>query len=263
MKAFLSGFAGFFEAFGFVFRNRLAGWYLVPVILWVVLVAGSTFSLAGWLSPLIRELLNQWLGAEVPESEGSWWKLMREWLHTGLKFISAWVLNLLIFYFLGRLMKYVILIVTSPLLAWLSERTEEILTGRTYPFSLLQLLSDAWRGIRITLRNLLIETVLIAVGFVLSFSFPAGALFITTALYLLNCYFMGFSMYDYYTERRKMNVRQSVLYMRRNRMRVLGLGFAFNLMSWVPFADWVLAPINGAVGAVISLRQEADFAGKF
>lgn len=260
MNGFLTGFTAFFEAFGFISRHKLMRWYLVPVILWIILVAGTSFSLAGWLAPIIKEWLNQWLGVELPSDKGTWWQTAREWLHTGLNVVSVWVIHLLLWYFLGRLMKYVILIITSPLLAWLSEKAEKIITGRDYPFSLWQLLKDAWRGILITLRNLFLEILMIAGGFILSLFFPAGGIFITLALFLVNCYFMGFSMYDYYTERRKMNIRRSVAFMRSNRMQVLGLGFAFNLMAWVPFADWVIAPVNGAIGAVLSLKNQPEFA---
>jgi CysZ protein len=260
MQDFITGFLAFFKAFGFILSNRMGKWYLVPIILWVLLVATSTFTLAGWLSPYIREWIDAWLGIEVPAAERSFWSTAREWLHNGLRVASGWLITLLLWYLFGRMMKYIILIIMSPLLAWLSEKAEKIITGKDYPFSLFQLLKDAWRGILITIRNLIIELFLMALGFAGSFFFPAAAPFITLFLFAVNCYFMGFSMYDYYAERRKMGLRQSIAFMKQNRMMVTGLGFAFNLMAWIPFADWVLAPINGTVGAVISLKDSPDFA---
>ena len=49
--------------------------------------------------------------------------------------------------------KYVVVIILSPLLAHLSQKTERILTGNKYPFDLNQFLRDIKRGIRIALRN--------------------------------------------------------------------------------------------------------------
>lgn len=253
MSGFLSGFTSFFKAFGFIAKHKMLRWYLVPIILWVILVAGSSFTLAGWLSPYLRNWIDTWLGVEMPFEERSFWETAREWLHTGLRMASGWIITLLLWYLFGRLMKYVILIIMSPLLAWLSEETEKIITGNDYPLDVYQLVKDAWRGILITLRNLIIEICIMALGFVSSFFFPLAAPFITMFLYMVNCYFMGFSMFDYYTERQKMSIGESVQFMRKNRMEVLGLGFAFNLMAWIPFADWVVAPINGTVGAVLSI----------
>jgi CysZ protein len=256
MVEFIKGFLSFFRAFGFIFKHRLAKWYLAPMLLWLLLVLGSTISLATWLYPVISEWLNAFFDVQVvPRSEG-FWKSLWTWMQHGLTLATAWILHLLLLYFLGRMMKYVILIITSPLLAWISERTEEILTGASYPFQLLQLMKDALRGIAITLRNLLIELTLIGLGFFLSIFFPAAGLFITIFLFLVSSYFMGFSMFDYYTERQKMSIGRSVKFMRQQRPRVLGLGLAFNLVGLIPFADWVIAPVNGAVGAVLSMDSE-------
>ncbi|MCC7298121.1 MAG: EI24 domain-containing protein [Bacteroidia bacterium] len=258
MNDLIKGFTAPFQAFGFIFSRGMAKWYLVPILIWVVLVFGSTFTLAGWLSPYIKTALENWLGESVG-ADANFWEMVKGWLHTGLQFASAWVLHILIWYFLGRIMKYVILIIMSPLLAYLSEKTESILTGKEYPFEIIQLLQDAWRGVLITLRNLGIELFFMAIGFFLSMVLPPVAPFIGLALFGLNSYFMGFSMFDYYTERQRMNISDSVGYIRQNRNKVLGLGLGFNVMSFVPFADWVIAPINGAVGAVLCLEHEPDF----
>jgi CysZ protein len=153
MQEFSRGFVAPFKAFGFIFKHRLAAWYLVPIGIWIVLIFGTTFSLASWLSPYVEQWLSDALGsAKLPEE--SFWTAAKSWLQTGIQFASAWVLRVLIWIALGRVMKYVILILMSPLLAWISEVTEEKLTGKEYPFDLMQLLSDAWRGVLITLRNL-------------------------------------------------------------------------------------------------------------
>jgi uncharacterized protein involved in cysteine biosynthesis len=40
--------------------------------------------------------------------------------------------------------------------------------------------------------------------------------------------------------------------MRSNFSTLLGFGVAYNLVSFVPLLDWVLAPISAASGAVIA-----------
>lgn len=254
MQEFIRGFIAPFKAFGFIFSHKLSRWYLVPIGIWVVLIFGSTFTLASWLSPYVDAWLSDALG-NVTLAEGSLWESVKEILQTGIKYASAWVLRILLWIALGRVMKYVILILMSPLLAWLSEVTEEKLTGKQYPFDLVQLLHDAWRGVLITLRNLFIELLLIGMLGVLAFLFPPLAAITVPFLFLVNSYFMGFSMFDYYTERQRMNISESVAYMRRNRLCVTGLGVGFNIISLVPVLDWVVAPINGAVGAVLCVYE--------
>lgn len=257
MQEFSRGFVAPFKAFGFIFKHRLAAWYLVPIGIWIVLIFGTTFSLASWLSPYVEQWLSDALGsAKLPEE--SFWTAAKSWLQTGIQFASAWVLRVLIWIALGRVMKYVILILMSPLLAWISEVTEEKLTGKEYPFDLMQLLSDAWRGVLITLRNLFLELLLTAAAGIVAFMFPPAAALTVPFLFLVNSYFMGFSMFDYYTERQRLNISESVAYMRRNRWCVTGLGVGFNLISLIPILDWVVAPINGAVGAVLCVHEAAE-----
>jgi CysZ protein len=255
MLGFITGFISFFSAFGFLAKHKLLRWYGLPLLLWIYLVAASSITLASLISPYIINILKLWFKLDVHATEDGFWSLMKYWVHAGLQIGTVWLVNLLLWYCLGRMMKYIILIIMSPLLAWLSEKAEAILTGKEYEFSWVQLIKDAWRGVKITLRNLSIELILMFLGFWLAIAMPALSPFITLLLFAINCYFMGFSMFDYNIERRKMNVNQSVRFMRGNKMLVLGLGFAFNLLSCIPFADWVIAPINGSVGATLSLQK--------
>lgn len=252
MKEVTKGFTAFFSAFGFIFSHGLAAWYLVPIALYILLVVLLAFSLINWLDPILSSHLADWLDLDMASNGNGFWSKAWSLISAGLAIAASIAMKILIAYLLGRVMKYVILIITSPLLAYLSEKAEEIITGNTYPFNLAQFLKDILRGILITLRNLFLELIFIGIGFVISFFVPLLTPFVTIALYMLNCYFMGFSMFDYMAERKKMGIGQSVQYMRRNMGRVFGLGLAFNLISIIPFADWVIAPVNGAIGAVIA-----------
>jgi CysZ protein len=63
---------------------------------------------------------------------------------------------------------------------------------------------------------------------------------------------MGFNFFDYVVERKKMNISTSIRYMRSNKFTLLGFGLAYNLVSFIPMLDWILAPISAATGAVIA-----------
>lgn len=249
MIDFFRGFWAPFRAFQFVFNHRITVVYLVPLLLWVLLVFGTTWSLASWLHSILLGSFED--PNNLENMDGSFWASCKSWIQAGLKLTSAWILPLVLWIFLGRVMKYLILILMSPVLAWVSEKTENLISGEAYAFRLDQFLLDIWRGIRITMRNLIVELSFMVLGFFVGLFLPFLSAIIAVFLFLLNSYFMGFSMFDYISERKRLDISDSVKSMRRNRWMVTGLGISYNLISMIPFADWVVAPINGAVGAVL------------
>src|SRR5262245_8793659 len=69
------------------------------------------------------------------------------------------------------LFKYLILIIGSPVFAYLSEKTEAIIENREYKFNLKQLLPGAKRGMRLAIRNAGWQTVYM-IGLILLSLFP-------------------------------------------------------------------------------------------
>jgi CysZ protein len=260
MKAFMHGFTCFFRGIGFSLY-RFGLWYFIPLILWFILVFGLTFQLSDFLLPYVFDLIEYTTGIDLTQnSDLSDWKEI-------LKFSFQWGLIVIVYvffwYVLSRYMKYVVLILLSPLFAYLSERTEEILTGKTYPFEFKQLVKDSIRGAGIATRNLLIETVFMAICSIISFFFPVVSPFTLTFLFLVNSYFMAFNFFDYVAERKRMNIQESIRYMRANFSTLMGFGVAYNLVSFVPLLDWVLAPISAASGAVIADAELPDGKSSF
>lgn len=252
---FFTGFNAFWKASGFLFRNKMGAWYLAPLAIWLSTFIISVIS----ISMLIGKYLNKIIAAYFPKQVAhadSFWDTLQNIFSKGLEYLAIAVVYIFSTIFLARTAKYIVLIICSPLLAYLSEITEEKLTGRTYPFSFTQLLKDMLRGIVITLRNLFLELLLTVLGFLLSLFVPALSPLVVIVLYLVNCYFMGFSMFDYVAERKRLGVTQSVGFMKKHTWMLIGLGLSFNIVSLVPFLMWVMAPINGATGAVIALEEE-------
>ena len=130
--------------------------FIVPALLWIVLAYGL-YSLLD--TPV--DTLSNWLAGFLdipvaPEAQG-WWNGVKAFLNGAREIIVSFILHLAIVYLLFIANKYIVLILLSPLLAYASERTEEILTGKNYPFSWAQLLKDAFRGALIALRNGVLE----------------------------------------------------------------------------------------------------------
>lgn len=175
----------------------------------------------------------------------------------GLHFLflmAGLILQLIFVFFYLSLFKYVFLILGSPVFAYLSEKTASILEGRDYPFSWPQLMKDAWRGVRLALRNTLWQTVYMLTLLLLSLVPVVGWIAPLIALFI-ECYYYGFSMLDYSCERNKLSPSESIDYIGRHRGLAIGNGIMFLLMHGVVLVGWVLAPAYAVVAATLSLHK--------
>jgi CysZ protein len=249
MQAFVYGFTAFFRGVGFSFKH-FRFWYLIPICLWLLFAGFLTFHMGRFLIPYFLDLIESSTGLKLSNESAS--DSFEKFLKIGISWGVILVVKILMWYAISRYMKYLVLIVLSPLFAYLSEKTEEKISGKSYPFNLFQFFKDVIRGIGITIRNMFIETGLIVLGSILSFFIPFLSPFVILALFIVNCFFMGFNFFDYVVERKKMNISTSIRYMRSNKFTLLGFGLAYNLVSFIPMLDWMLAPISAATGAVIA-----------
>jgi CysZ protein len=165
--------------------------------------------------------------------------------------LILWVI-IMLFYF--SLFKYLWLIIGSPVFAYLSEKTESIIEGRDFPFSIKQLSADIVRGIRISLRNALWQTVYVIFIAILSL-FPVVGWPAPIISLFVECYYYGFSMLDYSMERHKRNVNDSIYFIGQHRGLAIGNGMVFYLMHLLPVIGWILAPAYAVVAATLSLQQ--------
>jgi CysZ protein len=165
------------------------------------------------------------------------------------------MIRLILVFFYFSLFKYLFLIIGSPLFAYLSEKTEAILSGKDFPFSFSQLLNDIARGIKLALRNALWQTVYSISLLILSF-FPVVGWITPVVALFVECYYYGFSMLDYSCERHKLSPSASIEFIGKHKGLAIGNGIVFYLMHLVPFVGWVLAPAYAVVAATISLYYQ-------
>jgi CysZ protein len=252
MQAFINGFLAFFQGIKFSFKHFRI-WYLVPICLWLLFAGFLIVKLGRLLIPYFLELIESSTGLKLSNESAT--DSFEKFLKIGISWGVILIVKILIWYAISRCMKYFVLIVLAPLYAYISEKTEEIFTGKSYPFNLIRFMNDVFRGIRITIRNMIIETVIIILGGILSFFIPFISPLLILALFLVNCYFMAFNFFDYIAERKRMNISKSIQYMRSNKNTLLGFGFAYNLVALIPFVNWIIAPISAASGAVIADKE--------
>ncbi|RYZ00243.1 MAG: EI24 domain-containing protein [Chitinophagaceae bacterium] len=247
LKEIVIAIQSYFEAHAFIRQHRLGRWILLPGLLYLLLfVFGIYFfwqssdGAVTWLSHKLG--LEAWLQRE------------RNALLSFLFMMAGLFLRLILLLFYFSLFKYFFLIIGSPVFAYLSEKTEALLEGKDFPFSFRQLLHDIGRGIRLSLRNGLWQTVYMFSLLLLSLLPVAGWVTPLIALFV-ECYYYGFSMLDYSLERARMNTAQSIDFVGRHKGLAIGNGMLFYLMHLVPVLGWVLAPAYAVIAATLSVHK--------
>ena len=164
------------------------------------------------------------------------------------------MLRLILVFFYFSLFKYLFLIIGSPVFAYLSEKTSSIIEGREYPFDAKQLIKDAWRGIKLALRNTVWQTVY-ALSLILLSLIPLFGWITPLIALFVECYYYGFSMMDYSCERNKLSPSASINFISRHKGLAIGNGLMFYLMHGLVIVGWILAPAYAVVAATLSLHR--------
>lgn len=245
------GLNTYLEALGFIFRHKLWYFFLFPVLLsllaLVLLLAVKTE-----LIESVNAFLMEWLNLDHERDDVQGWvgKIIRV-----LVGIVIWVAATFVFWTMN---KYIVLIVLSPVLAILSEKTESILTGKKMPFNMGHLMSDILRGVLVALRNLVLELLCIAALTVMAFLLPVISPVLFVLMFLVSAYFYGFSMFDYNNERHRLSIKEGTQLIQRNGILAMSNGAFFVLLMRIPVIGVTFAPILGCVGATLALHRKYD-----
>jgi len=240
------GIKTYIDALGFVFQKGLWLYFLYPIALTMIMFYAS-FSVSGYLAGE----LEQWIRALVGQENSEGWLSFVTGI---LSFFFAIALKIIFFFVYSTFSKYIVLILMSPLMALLSERTEELLTGNKYPFDLARFFNDVLRGIVIALRNMFIEFSLIFVCLFIAW-IPLLGWVTPVFLLLISYYYYGFSMIDYCSERKRLSVKKSVAYIRTNKGLAMGNGFIFSILFNLPFVGVIIAPVLASVAASMAVVE--------
>ncbi len=245
LKEIIISIQSYFNAHQFIVKHKLWKWILVPGLVYTILFLGGMYLFWTSSNTAIEFILLK-SGAKV------WLDKMHDSWISFFFIVGQIILRLVLLLFYFSLFKFLFLIVGSPLFAYLSEKTENILEGKDFPLSLSQLFKDMARGIKIALRNLLWQTVYVFTILILSFIPIFGWIAPLVAL-LIECYYFGFSMLDYSSERNKLSSAQSIDFISRHKGLAIGNGLIFYLMHLIPILGWLLAPSYAVIAATISL----------
>lgn len=238
IKHFFMGLASYFKAIVFIYRNQLWYYFVFPL--------GCSLLLYYWGHLLLNNLYSYDMGH--PET-------VRQLIWEMIKMLF-WYMEIFI---VIELRKYIVVTVLSPMIGRLSLTTEEILTGNKYPFSFKQFWLDTKRALRIIFGNLVIQYAISLVWIILSLIIPPLQDYTSGVLLAIGFYFYGFGMMDYVNERRRLNIDESVEFVRKHAGFAIAIGGVFSLMFLLPYEIGVtFAPVLAIVATTIGMNDIVD-----
>lgn len=262
---FGKGVASFFKGFSVVFEKGLWHYIFYPLLLQILMLL-ATLYLVGTLAESIRTWIESTISLESIPDEGHWLSWAKAIVTGWLGFLVSILIRIIMYIISGTFVKYLTLILLSPIMSLLSESVEEQLTGKKFPFNFMQLMKDVLRGTLINLRNMCIEYLLIFVCFLLTLLFPPLIFVTTPFLFIMGWYFIGFSMMDYSCERNKMSIGEGVRFIRQNKGIAVGIGFCYAICLALPTfigtgIGMMFGPtmaVAGSTIAFVELRKASD-----
>lgn len=242
VRQITAGFSAYGKALGIIFSQGLWWFFLFPFILNAVLLMAG-FSFASALAEPAREWI---LEATGLDSSGFF---LSEYLRGFILVLVIIILKILFFFLFAMLGGYITLILLSPVLAYLSERTERILTGRSYPFNPVQFVRDLVRSFILSLRNMFFQMAAAILLFITGF-IPVIGLASPFLLFAVSAHFYGFSFMDYSLERKKFSMEKSVHFVNSNKGLAFAIGSPYLFLLLVPYVGVFLAGFGAIVSTV-------------
>jgi len=165
--------------------------------------------------------------------------------------VLQWATRIILWLSIIFIFKYVILIVTAPIMSLLSETVEKKLKHRSIPsLSIKQQIKSMLRGTVLALSNIIRE-IIITIPLLIIGLFSGLAIFITPLLYIIQSYYAGFGNYDFFMERR-FNIKESRRFMNSHKGLAIGNGAIFLFILFIPIIGVLVAPALSTVAATVS-----------
>lgn len=218
-----TGINALLAAFRFIHKHKWYAYTLLPAVFMILL-----YRLGYFISTNEPELT-----AET--TNGITWLIIYGFIEIGLGLV------------LMDFTKYLIVIVLSPLLTYLSATTDRMLTKKKTVFSFSQFINDIKRAVKLALRNMLWQYS------ILGLMYTIGTLIwgevakspIVILMYLTSFFYYGFSFMDYTLERLKFGMNESIAYVRKHRALALIIGATYSLLILVPVNLDILFSLEG------------------
>lgn len=232
----MKGLLAYLKALNGIGKYNLAKYFLLSGLISFLIAAGVT-SVSVYLGDSLGDLVQ----SVYPWETGS----------GIIGRIGDWTSGIVVFVLGLFSLKYLLLIIVSPIMSFMSDSIERQMNDDYVSprFTIATLVSDLLRSLQINLRNLSKELLITIVLLLLSL-IPGVAIVTTPLIFLVQAYYAGFGLLDYWMERHY-RVSDSIGYVRAHRLDAVGLGAVYLGMLLIPFVGAVIAPVLGATAATI------------
>ena len=241
IRQFLNTIFTFLEVPTFIRENRLwSGFFEHKFVTLVLFIAGGLFS---WhLLGLTRDWWNQ-LDVHDP-------------LEAGLQ-ATHLVRNLAVggydFMFAGAY-KYLVLILMELAIFHMSLRTHAILDGSQVQLTPGIFLNAQKRMIKVAIFTFVME-LMVSIIIKIAFSIAGLDMLKTIALFLTQCFFLGFAMVDNYNEIHRLEIKESYKHTLNFAGVAIGIGLVLYVLILVPVVGPFLGPLVGAIAATLIMHE--------
>jgi len=266
------GISATFKAVPFMASNGLLIWFLPAIALTLTMSYGA-FAIIDFVVEFVIGMYTSYFGeVSFDVCDGGWhvsWNCIEVVLKSAGAYVISAVVWLGLFWLKIKLMKYLVLMFLGPVMAILSELTEQRITGVTRTFSISSFLREVFRGIRTALLYLFIELCLlvflllvaIVVGFMFPILLPVIAPLELLIAFVMGAFFYGAASMDYVWERQGAGAVESIRLAIRFRHLAVGLGSLFAVLMAIPVVNFTITPIIApaitAVAASLALKGGA------
>lgn len=244
------GFRSFSKAHKFIKQYRLWHFVFIPGII------NAIFFLLfiNWVTSNITEWVDGIFSFDCGDGILGWFCSLFSFLTSFLEYFIRWILYTALIGVYLFVYKSIILLLYSPVLAYLIEVVDKKHRGIDTPFKLEQFLKDTVRGIVLATRGILLEGFVVIALLIMAFV-PIINIIQPILMWLVSSYFLGVSMLDYALERKGLNVKESIIYSKKNKSLASGIGSVFQLVFLVPAIGWMVAPTYSAVAAYFAVEE--------
>lgn len=235
IKNIFSGLNDYRYSLQIIRQLGLWSYFFIPALISLLLALGITISAWG-----LSDNLGQWI-------DDLW---IWEWGKDAAAVVSE-VLGGLLILALGILLyKHMVLGLSAPFMGPVSEKIEGHLTGEGVTEKKGQFFKLLYRGMRISIRNLIME-LFFTIPILLLSLIPVIGILSTAFLFLLQSYYAGFGNMDYTLERHY-SFSQSIKKVRDHSGVAIGNGIPFMLLLLIPVLGVLIVLPLSVTAATIS-----------
>jgi len=266
---FISGIRAQRDAYRWIRDHNHQVWYAYAAAFAIILVCLNYWGLNvlhDWLKVHLNQVVLRWIDVVMPEdSDFSEWKMKATQIISYSFDAVYWIF---MFWLKIKVTKYMIIATVGPLISWVSEQTENEITGIQHTFVWRFWFRDLLRSIVFALMFFIIETgvsiflfVVIGLSWLLiPFVAPLISMLGMIATALVSSLVYGLTVFDPIWERRGLALGSRLRQASSLKWTLLGAGLPFHLLMTVPVISIVLTPILlpiiSSVGAVLSLENK-------